>query len=557
MYRFVFVLCLIASVLMTGASVADIPKLINYQGMLTDDSGNPLTGTYDITFIIYDDPGPTGGNIKWSETQYDVSVINGLFNVILGSANPIDLPFDQDYWLDITVEGEHMPARLRFTSVGYAYRAMVADTAYATAPGAGSHWSVSDFVLYTNNFWGIARGGAGNVLYGDSVNTMVNLGAACTTGTSGYDAGYLTIGGGYGNSAGWWYATVGGGWNNSASDYLATIGGGSLNSASDSWATVGGGCNNKVSGAYATVGGGVGNTASEHDATVAGGFGNVSSGLRSTVGGGFQNIASGECSMVPGGIWNTASGTGSFAAGWRAKALHAGSFVWADSNDVDFASTGLNQFLIRASGGVGIGTTNPARDLHIVGDNPRILIEAKTISPEINFKNSGDPLSTVWALYKDGGTDDFKFYQNGDKVTIQNSTGNVGIGTTSPGSYKLAVVGTAAKSEGGGSWATFSDVRLKDISRSYEYGLSEISKLKPIRYHYKQENELGLPSKQGQVGLVAQDVQDVIPDAVSENDQGYLMLNSDPIIWAMLNAIKELKAENEELKERIEALEGK
>jgi hypothetical protein len=49
--------------------------------------------------------------------------------VILGSVTPIDLSFNEEYWLDITVGGEHMPSRLKFTSVGYAYRAQRADTA--------------------------------------------------------------------------------------------------------------------------------------------------------------------------------------------------------------------------------------------------------------------------------------------------------------------------------------------------------------------------------------------------------------------------------------------
>jgi hypothetical protein len=84
------------------------------------------------------------------------------------------------------------------------------------------------------------------------------------------------------------------------------------------------------------------------------------------------------------------------------------------------------------TGNVGIGTTSPQRLLHLVGANPRILIEASSVSPEVNFKNSGDTGSETWALYKHGGNDDFRFYQGGDKVTIQDSTGNVGIGTTSP-----------------------------------------------------------------------------------------------------------------------------
>jgi septal ring factor EnvC (AmiA/AmiB activator) len=41
------------------------------------------------------------------------------------------------------------------------------------------------------------------------------------------------------------------------------------------------------------------------------------------------------------------------------------------------------------------------------------------------------------------------------------------------------------------------------------------------------------------IGLVAQEVQKVIPEAVSKNEKGYLLVNNDPIIWTMLNAIKE------------------
>src|SRR5262249_10122041 len=70
---------------------------------------------------------------------------------------------------------------------------------------------------------------------------------------------------------------------------------------------------------------------------------------------------------VPGGVNNTAAGYSSFAAGRRAKANHQGAFVWADSADADFASTASNQFLIRATGGVGIGTNAPTAQLHVVG----------------------------------------------------------------------------------------------------------------------------------------------------------------------------------------------
>jgi hypothetical protein len=64
------------------------------------------------------------------------------------------------------------------------------------------------------------------------------------------------------------------------------------------------------------------------------------------------------------------------------------------------------------------------------------------------------------------------------------------------------------------------------------------------------------------VGFIAQEVREVIPDAVTEGKDGYLMLKADPIHWAAINAIRELnakvaeqRAENAELKHRLEKLE--
>jgi hypothetical protein len=113
--------------------------MINYQGMLTDHAGTPFSGIYSITFKIYN--AVSGGTKKWEETQSGVSVSNGLFNVILGSMNPIDtLSFAEQYWLDVTVGAEHTPTRLKFTSAGYAYRAWVADSAAVAGVGGGGGW---------------------------------------------------------------------------------------------------------------------------------------------------------------------------------------------------------------------------------------------------------------------------------------------------------------------------------------------------------------------------------------------------------------------------------
>jgi hypothetical protein len=55
------------------------------------------------------------------------------------------------------------------------------------------------------------------------------------------------------------------------------------------------------------------------------------------------------------------------AAGFRAKVNHNNSFVWGDGTAADFATQAANQFLVRASGGIGLGTNDPKVQLHSAG----------------------------------------------------------------------------------------------------------------------------------------------------------------------------------------------
>jgi hypothetical protein len=105
-----------------------------------------------------------------------------------------------------------------------------------------------------------------------------------------------------------------------------------------------------------------------------------------TIPGGSNNTASGDHAMVAAGGHNTAGGDWSFAAGRRAQSLTNGSFVWADHEDADFASTGEDQFLIRAHGGVGIGTNTPMGALDVAGpegDTSVNLPNSSLSAPEI------------------------------------------------------------------------------------------------------------------------------------------------------------------------------
>ena len=163
---------------------------------------------------------------------------------------------------------------------------------------------------------------------------------------------------------------------------------------------------------------------------------------------------------------------------------------------------------------------------------------------------SGQSAATVVAFFTAGNTNTAV----GTERMRITSIGRVGIGTAAPDQL-LSVNGDASKS-GGGSWQTFSDERLKKINGSYNNGLKAVMQLQPLRYEYKPDNAMGIKPVGERIGVGAHAVQQIIPEAVTKNAEGYLMVNNDPIIWTMLNAIKEQQKEIVELKRQIRQLRG-
>jgi hypothetical protein len=510
---------------------------------------------------------------------------------------------------------------------------------------------INDTVLFTANYVGLARGDAGNELYGDSAHSHVNFGVACTTSSYGTALPYITVSGGYRNKASGMCATVSGGEGNKAivshsviaggrnnvadgGDYAAVLGGlyntahanysaigggyadtvnarfggvfsGYRNIAgdniADSAAIVAGGRENKALAKYASVSGGLGNTADGYysavvggryntahasDAFVGGGYNNTAyttfssvcggvnnyaqadrgcigagtdnyiggfntfvgagqsdtvqgrysgiiagynnqagdesldsavvvcggwdneatadytfiggghtnraSGQYACIGGGLNNYASNSYASVCGGNFNNASGAGAFigggqlnvagginssAGGFRAKANHDYTYVWADGTAADFATTGNNQYLIRANGGVGINTNSPAYDLEVAGSvglddylvhngdaNTYLGFNADRIdmyAGGINMMRFWNTTQDVIIFNPSNQNVNFVIESMNDPyvLIVEGDDDKVGIGVSNP-SYKLhvvadtgvgqiAVYGTSEKGRGG------------------------------------------------------------------------------------------------------------
>jgi len=239
---------------------------------------------------------------------------------------------------------------------------------------------------------------------------------------------------------------------------------------------------------------------------------------------------------------------------------------------------------IAASGNVGIGTASPGANLDVSGNTTLIGSDSggttrtnnttkisRVAAPpfattSLNFGYTGAVVnSTDNSAALGGGLSGFSaatiivFFtaanNNTDTGTERmriTSIGRVGIGTSNP-DQTLSVNGDASKI-GGGSWQSFSDERLKTIRGPFNSGLNAVMRLQPLRYEYKPNNAMGLPSVGERIGFGAQAVQKVIPEAVTANASGYLMVNNDPILWTMLNAIKEQQKEIVELKRQIRQL---
>jgi hypothetical protein len=224
-----------------------------------------------------------------------------------------------------------------------------------------------------------------------------------------------------------------------------------------------------------------------------------------------------------------------------------------DSNSLDAADgSPTNAVYVDNNGNVGIGTTSPngiaadRRTLHVAGTStPSIVWEDTGSTPGkwIAFLGYSDEGFLISNYSGSSGQHHFKIMTNG----------NVGIGTTGP-SLRLQVNGTAG---GTSSWTVVSDIKYKKNIAPITQALDMVTQLRGVYFDWNQDQagELNL-STEPQVGFIAQEVRDVLPEAVHEDASGTLSVSYSLIVPVLVEAIKSQQKAIDQLRQEIESLKS-
>jgi hypothetical protein len=217
---------------------------------------------------------------------------------------------------------------------------------------------------------------------------------------------------------------------------------------------------------------------------------------------------------------------------------------------------------------VGIGTTTPFANLHLVG-YAVFSATATTFSGTTSaaYIRGNDIFSTAtnpdYTWYNGDQTGLFHpsvgvigFSVNGFGEVMRIKNNRLGIGTTNPlGVFELSL--DQGRKPGTNTWTVVSDERLKNIEGSYNKGLKELLQLNPIVYHYKNVGSRIFKDQvlnTQQIGFSAQEVQKIFPEAVGTDEDGYLNLNIHAILISYLNAIKEQQVQIADLQKELAEL---
>lgn len=169
------------SVFMAAESIAQSTK-IGVQGIIRKSDGKSVDdGTYAITFRLYNSL--TGGTALWSEVQSDVEISGGIYNVLIGSVNNLNLPFTEDYYLSVQVEdAPEITPRQQLTTAPYALALNGSGNLFTSsgAVGVGTNSPASGYMLHVKNSSGPAdqliEGSTGSSIVIRNASSSVSIG---------------------------------------------------------------------------------------------------------------------------------------------------------------------------------------------------------------------------------------------------------------------------------------------------------------------------------------------------------------------------------------------
>ena len=213
---------------------------------------------------------------------------------------------------------------------------------------------------------------------------------------------------------------------------------------------------------------------------------------------------------------------------------------------------------------VGIGTANPTSSLHIFESNARAVVESKDSLGRARSEVKVPQVTTTGdqnAIHGGG-----LFVQRGNGIGSLPSRRLVLYGIRSSGAlFPLVNFGgssTAIFSGNvrGNSFIENSDQRLKKDILDLDGALEKICSLRGVTFDWRADESPEVAFVEGrQVGLIAQEVEKVIPEVVtrpnSNDPNGYYGVSYSKVVPVLVEAVKELDAENRELKERLDRLE--
>ena len=237
-----------------------------------------------------------------------------------------------------------------------------------------------------------------------------------------------------------------------------------------------------------------------------------------------------------------ATGTGDngsllFADGTSGSAAFAGYVQYDHSdNSMKFGTNGSERARITSGGILLVGTTSTTSSN--VGSKLQVNSEIFSIGSTGGFfwenRSGGVTVNSNW----------YGWYTTGGTIYIYNGASNIGSINSSTGVY-----------------TALSDKNKKKDFEESTLGLDAVMQLKPTLYRMKDAED----DSAKDLGFIAQDVKDVIPQAYVErtsedavgNESTYIGLNDRPIIAVLVNAVKELKAITDTQAQTISALEAR